>query len=140
MLHGKEITELKKPMSYLLKNDSLQVIVKTDSFFPGGHKIEKNKEGFVVKIDGKEPKGTDGNLPKVGMTYLSLRMNGKDVFIPSNAYKDLFEPGIATFNVYFDKKGTIYLYMPFNSDGAGGYFVAWAIKDGKYLKRYVDSP
>lgn len=30
-------------------------------------------------------------------------------------------------------------WMPFNSDGAGGYLAAWMIKNDMYIKRYVDS-
>jgi len=136
----KRKSRTEKTKELLIQNDSMQVVVKTESFISAKHKIERDKEGYVIRIDGKQPKGTDGNLPKIGLTYISVKVNGKDVFIPAGTYKDLFEPEIKSFNVYFDKKGIIYLYMPFNSDGAGGYFVAWTIKNGKYSKRYVDSP
>ena len=70
---------------------------------------------------------------------MKLLINEKPISIPSAAYTDLFEPGIKSFNIYFDKKGKIYLYMPSSSDGAGFYTVVWVIKNGKYVKRYIDA-
>ena len=67
-----------------------------------------------------------------------LQIGNKRVSIPSAMWTDLYEPGIKSLNIYF-YKGRIYLYMPYNSHGYSAYAVAWIIKNGKFLKRYVDA-
>jgi hypothetical protein len=132
-------SRVEKQNELILQNDSVKVVIKTANFTPKEHRIGKDKQGYVTTIDGKAPKGVDGNLPKIELISITVTFNGKPVAIPLSAYNDLYEPNVSSFNIYFDKKGTIFLYMSDNSDGAGGYSVAWIIKDGKYLKRYVDS-
>jgi hypothetical protein len=129
----------KKQNELTLQNDSIEVIIKTANFNAKEHRIAKGKQGYVSTIDGKVPKGVDGNLPNIELRSIAVTINGKPLAIPTNAYNDLYEPSISSFNVYSDKKGTIFLYMPYNSDGAGGYSVAWMFKNGRYVKRYVDS-
>lgn len=121
-----------------IKNDSVVFTMTTRAFQTKGREINK-EDGWVSDIDGRHPFGEDGDLPKIEIANMRLTIAGKPVLIPLKAYNDLFEPDLSQLNVHFDNAGYIYLYMPFNSDGAGYYEVVWVIKDRKLLRRYVDN-
>jgi hypothetical protein len=122
-----------------LKNDSITFNIMARQFISAQHHIQHDDDGWVEKIDGKQPRGVDGGLPKIGIKSLSLVINSNIIEIPKEDYADLYEPNLRSLKLYTDKRGVIYIYMPSNSDGAGGYDAAWIIKENKYLKRYVDS-
>ncbi|MDP9047487.1 MAG: hypothetical protein M3N14_05070 [Bacteroidota bacterium] len=132
--------------SSTVKNDSISLSIKTGAFKIKAHKITRSNGGclncaklFVDKIDGKKPWGVDGDLPKIEITEMRLTINNSIVEIPVSSINDLYQPTIKNLNIYFGKKGTLYIYMPGNSDGAGGYDVVWIINNGKLLCRYIDS-
>ena len=123
-----------------LRNDSMTFEIVAAPFLPKQHKIGKDKSGFVLKIDGRKPVGTDGNIPRVALVSLTITVNGRPLEIPPTAWNDLYEPGLETCNAYFDlTSGYMYLYMPSCSDGAGFYSIAWIFRNGRYLKRYIDA-
>jgi hypothetical protein len=119
-------------------NDSIMVMLTTKPFIAKQHVLKKDSGGYIKTIDGMEPNGTDGDMPHVQLVHMEMLINGKTVIFPASVYKDMYEPELTTFNVYFDNAGVIYLYIPASSDGAGAYTVAWAVKDGRFIKRYVD--
>jgi hypothetical protein len=126
----------------LIQNDSISIAVLTSRFIPQKHKLgsqldEPNQINFH-KIDGRPFWGTDGRLPKIAISSLKINIAKRAVLIPRNAFSDLYEPSFRMFNVYLDGGNTIYIRMD-NSDGAGAYTVIWVIKNGKYLKRFVDN-
>jgi hypothetical protein len=123
----------------ILKNDSITFNIMARQFISAQHHIQRDDDGWVEKIDGKQPRGVDGGLPKIGIKSLSLVINSNIIEIPKEDYADLYEPNLRSLKLYTDKRGVIYIYMPSNSDGAGGYDAIWIIKEKKYLKRYVDS-
>ncbi|WP_207420256.1 SH3 domain-containing protein [Desertivirga brevis] len=125
--------------SLSITNDTLSFSISLKPFNIKAHQIERTKEGYVQKIDGRIPWGIDGNLPKMEISGISLKIKGKLVVIPPSCYKDLFEIGLESLNIYHDNRGTTYIYFPNNSDGAGGYFGTWVIKGGLYKNRYVDT-
>jgi hypothetical protein len=142
---------LKKDVGYISSSkltgnvDTVIFILKTRLFSIKSHKIHRSKEGcinctkaYVDKIDGKKPWGVDGDLPTKEIYNISLKINGKAITIPFESYNDIYQPRLENLNIYFDKKGNFYFYMPGNSDGAGGYDVVWVINNGKLIKRYVD--
>lgn len=122
-----------------ISNDSIEFSIVLKRFNAKEHLVKRNKQGFVEKIDGAIPNGVDGGLPKFEISSLDLKIRRKPVIIPKEAYKDLYEIGLSCVNLHFDNRGNIYVYLPCNSDGAGGYFATWVIKDSKYKKRYVDT-
>jgi len=121
-----------------IKNDSISLYIETSVFNPKAHKMKFAKDGWLEKIDGSYPWGANDDKPKIQIDRVSLIINGQTIFIPRNQYKDLFEPNLSKINLFIDKRGIIYIYMPWNSDGGGGYDAVWIIKDKKFLKRYVD--
>jgi hypothetical protein len=133
-------------MGLVIKNDTIKLSIKTKSFLIKNHKIHRTKEGcidcttaYVDKIDGKKPIGVDGGLPTVEISSIQLNIHNTNIDIPNDSFNDLYQPRLGSLNIYFDKKGNTYLYMPGNSDGAGAYDVVWVIKDGLLITRYFDS-
>lgn len=120
-------------------NDTIKLVFKTADFDKAKHLIKTDKNGFVVSIDNKIPKGVYNTIPKTEIVEISLTINDKKVEFPDMYYKDLFEPNLDRINLYKDSNGDLILSMPYNSDGAGAYFAAWLIKKGTILKRYTDS-
>ena len=127
-----------KENELIIQNDSIKITIRTIPFNAARHKVKRTGDGYVQKIDGSDPKGVDGELPTVELSSIQLTINGIPVTIPAKEYRDLYQPGLESFNVYFDKAGTIYLYAPLNSDGAGFYASTWIVRNGQYIKRYVD--
>lgn len=128
------IKEIKDTL--FIKNGNLTVKIVANHFVKSQHKILKDAHGHVVKIDGKRPWGMDGGLPKVGISSIIAFLNDEIIEIPNDELIDLFQPNFSMTEVYKGQKGNLYITM-FNSDGAGGYTVAFAIKDKKYIGRSV---
>ena len=123
--------------SSIFKNDSLIVVVRKTLFNVHKHKL-KGKPNFISSIDGKPFWGTDGGIPKQAISSVTVKINGQPIFIPKDAFDDLYEPNLENLSVGFGPQSTIYILM-LNSDGAGGYTVIWTIKNNKYQKRYIDN-
>ncbi|MCU0352441.1 MAG: SH3 domain-containing protein [Cytophagales bacterium] len=121
----------------VIVNDSISFSISKTAFDAKNHKIGKTNSSFVSTIDGVRPSGVDGGLPKFEIKEFVLEINGRQITIPKQAYSDLFEPNFEYLNVCFFKD-RMYIYMPLNSDGAGGYEAVWIFRNGQYLKRYVD--
>ena len=131
--------------SCVCNNDSLKVVIKSGIFKPRNHKLTNsvvdkttNTLTELNKIDGHQIWGTDGELPRTAITSLKVTINGSKIDIPKSAFYDLYEPRFSSITVYLGKNNTIYVKMG-NSDGAGAYTIIWIIKNGKYLKRYIDN-
>lgn len=121
-----------------IKNDSITLFISTRKFQIKNHRIEKDKDGYVFKIDNKLPFGIDGNMPHVEITSIKLIINQQNISIPKDTFNDLYEPNLENMNVSFDKKGNIFLHM-LASDGAGYYDVVWVFSNGKLVRRYLDN-
>jgi hypothetical protein len=110
------------------------------------HKVLKNSQGYICKIDGKAFYGTDENLPTEEFKSIKVKFNKKEIGIPSSEYKDLFNPflkyGGHTEHLILlkDKRSDYLLILFYGSDGAGGYAVMWIFNKGKYVGRIVDKP
>ena len=102
--------------------------------------VGKFFDGFVLKIVGRRPTGTDGELPCQKLTGFRMTIGGVPIDIPDADWNDLDEPGLKSCNLFFDEgTGFLYVYIRDNSDGAEGYSVAWIFSKGRYIKRYVDA-
>ena len=92
-------------------------------------------------IDSQYSYGIDGNVPNYEIGKFNVKVNGKQIEIPSTAYSNLYEPHLCEKNVpielYESSNGEfIYLYM-FGSDAAGGYCVKWIFDKNKYISRII---
>jgi hypothetical protein len=119
-----------------INNDSIQVKIISNRFQDKKHKITRREGSGVVKIDGKKPWGVDGGLPNKGINKITLQIGDTQMDVPLNALNDLFQPNFDYAKVYIAKDDTIYITM-LNSDGAGGYAVAFVFKDKEFQQRYV---
>jgi hypothetical protein len=118
------------------KTKQIRVRVNTSSYFSRNHKFLKIDNDTYL-IDGKRFWGTDGEIPKICISVVSISINNIPVILPVNAYDDLYEPRLETLSYTYGPGNTIYISMN-NSDGAGGYTIIWIIKDNKYYARYID--
>jgi hypothetical protein len=125
--------------SISIKNDSVDFKFLVSNFNSSKHQISKDKQGNIEKIDNKNPRGVYNSIPKVEITKISLSINNQIVDFPKYMYQDLFEPNLDSIKLHYDLKGNWILSMPYNSDGAGGYFAAWLINKNVIKRRYVDS-
>ncbi len=142
-LPHQKLTKLNRALSAsqaVIKVDSMVLTIKTRQFNNKSHYIHYAKGSTIVdKIDDRLPIGVDGGLPTIEIRVFSLNINNKVIEIPKVSFTDIYQPDIKNLNIYSDKKGNIYLYMPGNSDGAGGYDVVWIVNNNKLVCRYVAS-
>lgn len=102
------------------------------------HKITK-KDGETL-VDGRHVWGRDGGLPEKSLA-LTVKLDGKAVKIPAEAVRDLFEPEMDSLVILTPGKPAAQMVVAmWNSDGAGGYLVAWSFVNGKYAGRTVMAP
>ena len=131
--------------SCVFNANGLIVVIKKQAFHAKNQKLQYSKvqpnenTGRVLqKINGKHFWGTDGTMPKEVITGIRVVKNKEPIFIPRNAFDDLYQPNFKTLSVYFGPDNTMYIFMQ-NSDGAGAYAIFWIIKNNKFYKRYIDN-
>ena len=120
--------------------DSVTVDLITAPFRSAHHIVRYGSPGFyIVKIDGKRPMGTDGEIPHEELVGLHMTTNGAAMHIPASAWDNLYDPDFRTCHAYFDTgTGFMYISLASTRSAAGGYDVVWIFKNGRYIKRYVD--
>ena len=108
-------------------------------FVEKDHKITREKDGPSL-VDGRHPWGTDGGLPAKSLALI-VKLDGKAVAVPAEATHDLFEPDMNSLVILTPGKPAAQMVVAMrNSDGAGGYLVAWSFVDGRYAGRTVMAP
>jgi hypothetical protein len=142
----------------IIVNDSLVKIIIDDEvglkyeikaesrkFIASKHRITENGNGNICQIDNKVIWGTDGGIPMEELSLFEVKINNQIISLPLSDYKDLFNPflkwgkDLVHLNAWKDKKGGYVLIILNGSDGAGGYSAIWIFKNGKYLRRVVES-
>lgn len=106
------------------------------------YKEYSKDERYLIEIDGKNYWGTDGGMPREQYRKITVQQGGKTISLPDSALENLFNPGLYPGNtkVTLNPKDNAIYITSFNSDGAGGYVVAFVIEGGKYKSRAVISP
>jgi hypothetical protein len=122
-----------------VSHSGAEVTVTAAKFVEKDHKVSKDKEGMLL-VNGRQPWGTDGTLPTQSLT-LAVSLHGQPVTIPAAATADLFEPDMSQLFLLTpgDPAKQMVVAM-WNSDGAGGYLVAWSFVNGRYAGRTVMAP
>ncbi len=122
-----------------LASSGFEVAVAATPFQAEKHRITREGNGSV-RVDGLNPWGQDGGLPKNGIA-LTVSLNGTAVKLPSECVRNLYEPNPETLTLLTPGSAAQEAFVLMeNSDGAGGYCVVWAFKDGRYLNRVVFAP
>lgn len=96
--------------------------------------ISWGKGKWISSIDGRRPWGTDGNLPKLVVKEVTVKIDEISIPIHQVFYSDLFEC-TNSFDIY--RKGDVFFVYQTNSDGAGGYELAWVISKDGLMQRLV---
>jgi len=120
--------------------------IETQKFDSTKHKITERSKVEICDIDNKVFWGTDGGFPNQEIKSFKVSFNNQRISLPKDQFNDLYDPSFQTFldgsfNVAakMDKKGLYFIIVLFGSDGAGSYCAIWIFKNGKYLKRVVDT-
>jgi len=122
--------------------NNIKVTLSQKAFNKQGHTVTYYKDDpkILDKIDGKRFWGTDGGMPVKAYSEISVTFGSKTIKLPKEAMADVFEPNYEFTKVYYDKGNDILYITASNSDGAGGYDVAWVIENKKYRDRTVAIP
>jgi hypothetical protein len=125
--------------SVKLKKDTIEITLTQRKFEKSRHKIKYYKAypGQVELIDNKKYWGKDGGLPTTQYDKIIIKIGQRILTLPAEATVGLYQPTLATAEVFVDKEtNTIYI-QTMNSDGAGSYEVIWKIENGVYTDRLV---
>lgn len=123
--------------------DSVVLTAATIPFDPKSNKLlfvrgtSLSEMTALIKINGKDIWGTDGNVPKVQYGQLVLQYGRKRVFLPTD---NLFEPNLKNTKVYHDWKNKRIYISTLNGDGAGGYAALWIVENGRFKSYSVTRP
>jgi hypothetical protein len=137
------------------RNHTARLTVKTRVFIRSNHKLtfptkqylKKHQispgvaASLVTKVDGREPLGTDGTVPRVELELMVVAFEGKKVIVPRSLYADCFNPSLENevFATKLNETGDSLLVFMAASDGAGRYQVMWILrKDGSH-SRFVNN-
>lgn len=112
-----------------------KVVFKARPFERSRH-IVTRKQGCPI-IDGRQPLGTDCNIPRVEIESINFFFDGKRVAVPQKLYSDCYEPTFDARNLAIkigDDLQSVFVFMH-GSDGAGVYDVAWVLrKNGQHAR------
>lgn len=127
----------RKDSTYVLKYDSIEVVIKERRFDSNKHKLgfyNGNKDQLEL-IDDEPFWGTDGGSPNSTYHSINIRIGKKKITLPSKSLKDLFQINLYNTRANYDAANDILYIHAMNSDGAGGYLVLWKIEKGIYTER-----
>lgn len=129
----------KSATSITLKKDTVEVTITQCKFDRKKHKFKYLKEypDQIELIDNKRYWGMDGGMPTTQFESIVIRMGQRKIALPKFALEGLYEPGIYSAEVNYDKANDILYIQTMNSDGAGSYFVIWKIEKGLYKDRLI---
>jgi hypothetical protein len=142
------IDKLKSIKTYLANDstiksmaESFKLTIAFGNFISSNHLIKyenpKIEDRFVKTVDNKFPWGTDGNIPKKEYKKFQLQIDGQNIVIDKEIYKDLFEPNLRDTKAFFEKISNRYFITTQNSDAAGSYTVVWAFKNYIFQGREI---
>lgn len=127
------------PEKAILENDYCRIEISTQVFNIKEHKIIKSNK-YLMKIDGQNFWGTDGELPTMEYKSIKIITRNKTISLSDKDLHNLYQPHNFALEGYYDKENdTIYL-SSLNSDGAGSYLVLWTISNKTDIKKSIIIP
>lgn len=129
-----ELNEIREDGKY-------KVIIKYKRFDKNNHKLQFKRQA-LIKVDNEKCYGTDGTMPRVEISSISLFELDKEYKFPISQYVSLFNPLLGerfyARNFSVKEKGSHIEIMLNGGDGAGSYEVKWSVsKKSKTVKRQV---
>lgn len=122
-----------------VENGGVKVEVVAEPWKRGNHKITKDPDRGML-VDGHGVWGTDGGFPDQSIV-MKITINGKDAKVPASAIHDLYEPNMDSLKLITPGNPAEQMAIIMrNSDGAGGYHVAWSFVEGEYVGRTIFLP
>jgi hypothetical protein len=128
-----------------------QAELRTRPFDPRLHDTRRLAEGL---IDGRPALGIDRDAPATELAPPSVSFGGKRAAVPDTAWNDLYQMQMCCcgcmvsgqihprpyVQVLLSPDGRrLWIFLQ-GSDGAAGYWAAWAFRDGEYLGRMTAGP
>lgn len=130
-----------KGNTIVFEGKEIQVVLTSGKFDKSKHSFEyfKDSPTGIEVIDDELPYGTDGKMPTTEYRSIEVNIHGKRVFLPKDAYSDLYEPTFLTDHnsVYYDKESDILYIVANNNYAERPYKVCWQIEKGVYKGRKV---
>lgn len=126
--------------SAVLKHADTEIQVKAVPFDVKQHKVTKDENGIVLKVDGGQVWGRDGDLPANSIA-LTVKLGGQEVPLPKEALEHLYDPNMESLALLTPGDPAKHaLVLMVNGDGAGAYCVVWSFENGGYRGRAVFAP
>lgn len=135
-----EIPLLKKSKNeVILGKGNFEIKLTDKEFEKEDHRFVYSKDfpDQVLKIDGKDAWGIDGNIPKREYKSIFIKYKNMRLTLPPKALENLFEPNLESTKINYDRIKDILYISTMNSDGAGSYLVVWKIEKGMYKERFI---
>lgn len=124
------------PLSTMKSADPKEVLFSYDlsPFKLNDRVLEKDRNGFISAIDGRNIWGTDGDLPKIQVDDIHVEILTNKIEIHKVFFNDIFECD-NQFKVYKNK--SYYYIEQRNSDGAGSYEIVWVFNKERLIQRAI---
>ena len=122
-----------------------EIRLESKKFDSVKHKFTKSGNEGICLIDNKIFWGTDETVPREEIKKFEVFFNNQKIIMPKSEFRDLFNPteGFSNKSIHLfakmDRKGEYFIIILYGSDGAGSYCAVWIFKNGKYLRRVVES-
>lgn len=121
-----------------------EVKMEVQPFDSAKHSIVMIDKYFVSSIDGEYPYGGEYAFPDFETTKLSIKINGVEIYIPKDAYKNLFDVNVCTLDgfdrpieVYESLNGKyIYMYI-YGGQNASTYYAKLVFNRERYITRII---
>jgi hypothetical protein len=134
-IHESRLQPIENLQDYFEKDFSFNYILKK---FDYKDKICDFIDGkWISRINGRRIYGTDGTMPKVEVKDIKITRDGKTVRVSKIFFEDIFE---CENNFAIKKNKDKFIVYQWNSDGAGGYFIAWVIAKNELIQRFIFIP
>jgi len=121
----------------ICSSDSVKIVVTKQTFDESRYRFTY-ADHQIVKINGKQYWGTDGEQPRAEYKSIIILTGSRKIILPHKALENLFDPSIYNTEVYFDRPNDIFYIHSQNGDEAGLYEVVWRVVKGIYTDRAIE--
>jgi len=137
------------------RNHQARIVFKTKPFQSSNHAITLADQRYlkrhqttlsgtaalVTKIDGRDPLGVDGTIPRVEIRSVLLSFDGVQVQVPRRLYSDCYNPNFGKnyLATKFGDDGESLLVFMAGGDAAGSYQVIWVLRKDGHHSRFASA-